>query len=114
MSSVSRRDFKEYKRAERRVRKLERRALKLQAREYERRLKGLNGEHKRMSEYVEQTVRQEAFEDYKRLIDERVGALRRAEDQRTGGMILVRVLATSGAVGLLLSILNSIGVRFGG
>ena len=107
MAYLTRREFKAFK-------ETERRALKLQAKEYERRLKALNVEHKRISQFVEQTVRQEAFDDYKRLIDERVGALRRAEDQRTGGMILVRILATSGAVGLLLGILNAIGVRFGG
>lgn len=93
--------------------KSDRRALKLQAREYERRLKQLNGEAKRIREILATTVSHTSFEDYKKLMDERVSALRKAEDQRVGGMILVRILATSGTMGLLLSILNAMGIRFG-
>jgi len=103
---VTRREFREYQR-------ITKRALRLQAKEYERRLKNLNGEAKRLAKFLKSTISKRAFEDFKKLLDERVGALRKAEDQRQGGMILVRILASAGALGLLISVLNALGVRFG-
>jgi hypothetical protein len=103
---ITRREFDEYK-------KVTQRELDLQAKEYERRLTDLNGEAGRLAKFMHSTVSQESFGDYKKLIDERVDALRKAEDQRTGGLILLRVLAVSGSFGLLLSLLNSFGIKFG-
>lgn len=111
---VTRREFKAYEKWQIRAERWRDRALRLQAKEYERRLGDLNHEAQRLAKFVETTVSETAFGDYKTLLDERVNALRRAEDQRSGGMLVLRILAGSGAVGLLLSILNAVGARFGG
>jgi len=103
---ITRREFDEYK-------TVTDRALKMQATEYERRLRDLNGEQGRIEKIVQRTVTLEAFEDFKTLLDERVGALRMAEDKRTGALLLFRFMATAGVFGLILSVLNSLGVRLG-
>lgn len=112
--ALSRREFNNHKKWQRREWKLQiksdRRAMKLQAKEYERRLIVLNGEHKTNIENWLTSVRKESFDEFKKLMDERVDDLQRAEDQRRGGMIVLRLLAGAGALGFVLSILNTTGV----
>ena len=111
---LTRREFKTFERWQLRAEQERDQALKLQAKEYERRLEALNHESERLDRYLQSTVSETSFEDFKKLLEERVSALRKAEDQRMGGLILLRVLAGSGAVGLLISILNIIGLSFHG
>jgi len=88
---VTRREFAE-------VRRANRRALKLQAREYERRLKHLNGEQKRIAAAAAVTLRKDIYDAERKTLEARLNILETAENRRAGAMRLVFVLATSGAV----------------
>ncbi len=88
---LSRREFKEFRRTQRQ-------ALKLQAREYERRLKHLNGEQKRIAAAAAVSVRKDLYESDKDGMDARIDALRAAEDKRIGALRLIGLLAAGGAV----------------
>lgn len=86
-----------------------RRALKLQAREYERRLEKLNGEHETNIQNWLQSVRKDTFEEYKKVTDQKIDTLERKEDERSGRVALFRMLSGAGALGLVLQLLQLLG-----
>ncbi len=99
---VTRREFRE-------LRKLERRALKLQATEYERRLEALNGEHKTNVENWRTSVRHTTFEAYKEAMEKRVDALEAKEDERKGRVAFFQMLAGAGALGFAVQLIQLLG-----
>lgn len=89
--------------------KADRKARKLQAREYRRRLKILNGENQRIAQIQSHSVTAEKFDDYKEsqatasglaldLVDSRLTSLENWKAKVTGiGLVLVLVSGVIGA-----------------
>lgn len=86
---VTRREYKE-------ARRLMRRALNLQATEYERRLGQLNGEQGRIAEAAATAVRKDVYEQTRAGSDARIAALEAQENRRVGAMRLIGLLAAGG------------------
>lgn len=65
-------------------------ALKLQAKEYERRLKALNGEGKRINEVLKQSVPREVFESVVKELRDKIEVLTAAKLKADGKSNLVQ------------------------
>src|ERR1700675_2546068 len=87
------------------TRKLDRRALKLHAREIERRLKHLNGETQRAAAVAAVTVRKDVYDGDKKDQDRRIDELESKDDQRAGAIRLIGLLASGGAVSGVIALL---------
>jgi len=89
-----------HKKAERRLQKAEakslRKALNLQAAEYKRRLKILNGEQKRIAQAGAKSISRELYDADKASTDGILDTLKSAEAKRAGMFQLLSILATSG------------------
>jgi len=95
--TVTRREWKQ-------ERKNDRRALKLQATEYKRRLKSLNGEQNRIANAAAQSVRKDVYDSNQKALDDRLKALEAQENRRAGALRLIAVLAAGGLLSGLLGL----------
>lgn len=118
--SVTRREFKAFAKAQKKLNKAHRKAeqrlekaqarairiaLKINAVEIKRRLKILNGEQKRIDASQSKSVSKELYDADRRSDMSRISALEKAENERSGGTRMVFALASSGAISGIIGLI---------